>query len=300
MSEQITTARVNQYSAQVQLLSQQIGSRLRPFVTMDNLAAQYGYFDQVGSSEVKDKTSRNSDLVLTDTPFDRRRVSMLKRYAADSIDKSDKLRMVWDPTGPYARSQAAALGRKMDKIIIDAATDTAYTGESGGTSTAFDTTNNRVAVTYDETNSSSTTNTNLTIGKLRKALEILWGFEAVMDGEEICCALGASQVQALLRTTEVTSSDYNTVKALVNGAIDSFLGMKFVRTEQLNTSSTYTRVLVFPKSAIKMAIGEDISSSVDEMPEKGKGTFLVQSWFEAGATRMEEKKVVDILCDETV
>ena len=36
------------------------------------------------------------------------------------IDDADKVRMVVDPTSSYARAAAAAIGRAMDDVVIDA------------------------------------------------------------------------------------------------------------------------------------------------------------------------------------
>lgn len=49
MSTQITTAFVNQFSANVQMLSQQMGSLLRSAVDEESVTGEKAFFDQVGS-----------------------------------------------------------------------------------------------------------------------------------------------------------------------------------------------------------------------------------------------------------
>ena len=135
MSSQITTAFVQQYSANVQLLSQQMGSLLRDKVRVESVVGKNAFFDQVGSVTAVQKTSRHSDTPQIDTPHARRRVSLSDYEFADLIDNQDKVRMLIDPTSTYAQAAAYAIGRAMDDVIISAALGTAFTGETGSTST---------------------------------------------------------------------------------------------------------------------------------------------------------------------
>jgi hypothetical protein len=76
MSSQITTAFVQQYSANIQMLSQQMGSLLRDKVRVESVTGKNAFFDQVGSVTAVLKTSRHSDTPQIDTPHSRRRVSL--------------------------------------------------------------------------------------------------------------------------------------------------------------------------------------------------------------------------------
>ena len=137
MSSQITTAFVEQYSANVQMLSQQMGSQLRSAVDVESITGKNAFFEQVGSVAAVKKTSRHSDTPQLDTPHARRRVSLEDYVWADLIDDVDKVRMLIDPTSSYAKAAAAAMNRAIDDVIITALGGTAFTGVSGGTSTAL-------------------------------------------------------------------------------------------------------------------------------------------------------------------
>tara|TARA_X000001382_G_scaffold32315_2_gene21178 strand:+ start:3123 stop:3290 length:168 start_codon:yes stop_codon:yes gene_type:complete len=50
MSTQITTAFVNQFSANIQMLSQQMGSKLRDTVDVETVNGERAYFEQIGSA----------------------------------------------------------------------------------------------------------------------------------------------------------------------------------------------------------------------------------------------------------
>ncbi len=137
MSTEITTAFVQQFSSNVQLLSQQMGSLLRGSVSEESVTGEKAFFDQVGQAAAVKRTSRHSDTPIVDTPHSRRMVTMDSYEWADLVDDADKVRLLIDPTSAYARTAAAAIGRAMDDAIISAATGTAKTGKSGSTSTTL-------------------------------------------------------------------------------------------------------------------------------------------------------------------
>ena len=102
MSLQVTTAFVQQYSANVQMLSQQMGSRLRDAVRVENMVGNNAFFDQVGKATAQKRTTRHADTPQIDTPDARRRVSLLDYEFAELIDDQDKVHAI-DPTSAYAK-----------------------------------------------------------------------------------------------------------------------------------------------------------------------------------------------------
>ena len=286
MSSQITTAFVEQYSANIQMLSQQMGSLLRDKVRVESVVGKNAFFDQVGSVTAVLKTSRHSDTPQIDTPHSRRRVSLADYEFADLIDQQDKVRLLIDPTSSYAQAAAMAMGRAMDDVIIAAATGTAYTGETGATSE-----NVQTAIA-----ASVGTGTGLNLLKLTTAKRLL--DDADVDPSiPRHIIVGPEQLQNLLAVEQVTSSDYNTVKALVQGEIDSYLGFKFTVSNRLAKSGNDRTCIVYAEDGITLGIGKDISARIDERADKSYATqvYYCQS---IGATRMEQAKVVPITCTE--
>ena len=219
MSSNITTAFVQQYSANVQMLSQQMGSLLRDKVRVESVVGKNAFFDQVGSVTAVEKTSRHSDTPQIDTPHARRRVSLADYEFADLIDQQDKVRLLIDPTSSYAQAAAMAMGRAIDDVIITAALGTAYTGETGSTSTSA-----QSAIAHGSTG--------LTIAKLRTAKQT-FDLGDVDPSIPRNIIVSPKQITDLLGTTEVTSSDFNTVKALANGEVNPFLGFNFIVSNRL-------------------------------------------------------------------
>ena len=288
MSSQITTAFVQQYSSNVQLLSQQKGSLLRNAVRVESQVGKNAFYDQVGSATAQKRLSRHADTPQIDTPHARRRVSLVDYEYADLIDDQDKVRTLIDPTSPYSQATAFAMGRAIDDEIISAAFGTAYTGETGSTSTTFPS-GQQVGV--------GSPAEGLTIAKLVEAKQLL--DEANVDTTlPRYVAVAPEQLADLLNITTVTSSDYNTVKALVQGEIDTFLGFKFIVSTRLSSESGVNRrVIAWAEDGLLLSIGKDITAKIDERADKGYATQVYYA-MSIGATRMEEEKVVEIKCRE--
>jgi len=286
MSTQITTAFVNQFSANIQMLSQQMGSLLRAAVDVESVNGEKAFFDQVGAAAAVLRTSRHADTPLIDTPHSRRMVTMSDYEYADLIDDQDKVRLLVDPTSTYSRAAAAAMGRAMDDVIISAALGTAQTGKDGSTATALPA-GQQIAVA----------SSGLTIAKLVEAKEILdSGNVDPSIARHIVCS--PKQISDLLNNTTVTSSDYNTVKALAMGEINTFVGFNFHVSNRLNADGNGDRqVIAFAQDGIKLAVGKEPAARIDERADKSYATqiYYCQS---IGATRMEESKVVEIACSE--
>jgi len=286
MSSQITTAFVNQFSSNVQLLSQQKTSLLRGAVSEESVTGEKAFFDQVGSLAAVKRASRHQDTLIQDTPHSRRMVSLDTYEWADLIDDADKVRMLADPTSVYAQAAAAAMGRSIDDAIITAATGTSRTGSSGSGTQAM------VAGNIIAHGSAD-----LSVAKLIAAKKILDN-GSVDPSIQRYIAVAPAQVEALLGVTSVTSSDFSNIKALVQGEVDTFLGFKFIMSTRLAVASNIRTCFAWAEDGIKLGVGKDVMAKIDERADKSYSTQVFYcSTF--GATRMEEAKVVSVLCDES-
>ena len=285
MSTQITTAFVQQYSSNVQMLSQQMGSLLRDSVDTETVNGDKAFFEQVGSASASARTSRHADTPLMNTPHARRMVTLTDYEYADLIDDQDKLRMLISPESTYARAAAAAIGRSMDDVIIAAMGGTSYTGTTGSTSTALPA-GSKIAHG----------SAGLTIAKLVTAKKKL-DEQSVDPSIQRYIVVSPEQIEDLLNSTTVTSADFNTVKALVQGDIDTFVGFKFITSNRLTDDGTSRLCYAFAQDGVKLAMGKEPTAKIDERSDKSYATqvYYCSSF---GATRMEEVKVVEIACNE--
>ncbi len=287
----IDTALVKQFDKNVEILSQQKGSRLRGSVRLKtDVVGEDTYIDQIGKTSAVKRTSRNGDTPLVNTKWARRKISMVDYDWADLIDRADKLKMLADPTSEYVVNAAFALGRAMDSEVIEKAFSTAITGKEGGNSVSFPG-GNVVPVGA----------AGMTLAKLLAAKEILDANDVDPD-EPRYVALGSKQIQDMLKIDEFISADFNTVKALVAGARLPFAFMGFTFIPISNTlletdSDDYRRVICWAKNGLGLAIAKDIMTDVDRRKDKNLSIQVFAS-ISVGASRVDEDKVVEIKCDE--
>jgi len=176
----------------------------------------------------------------------------------------------------------------MDDVIIAAALGNADTGVAGGTSVPF-LPANIIAV-------GAGTAAKMTVLKLTTAKQKLDAGD-VDPSIKRHIIVSPQEIADLLNTTEITSSDFNTVKALVHGEIDSFMGFKFHVSNRLTkNAATNTQCIAFAEDGLLLGVGKDVTAKIDERADKSYSTqvYYCQT---IGATRMEEAKVVSVLCN---
>ena len=317
MSTQITTSFVKQYSANVQLLVQQMGSRLRGAVTLE--AGKIGeevYMDRISSTDAQKVTSRHGDSPQIDTPHDRRRVVPVDYDWGDLIDNPDRLRTLIDPASAYSVNAAMAMGRAMDDEIIAAVTGTSTYGKAGGSSyatlAAFGSASQVISPeTNDFAVDGETVGNNqpLTVGKLIHARKILGAADAddydINGQSNLFLVVNAQQLGWLLTSTKVNSADYNQIRALVAGDLNQYMGFNIIRTERLGTETdgttpvTCDKILAFHRRGVGLCIWEDIVARITERPDKRFSQYIYYR-MTLGATRLEEERVVQINCKQGV
>ena len=287
MSNEILDWSLIDYKSTVEHLLQQRGSKFRGAVMEDSYHGKSGAaVNQLGAVTAVAKTTRHADTPLIETPQDKRWVFPTDYEWADLIDDQDKLRIIADPTSPYAINGAMALGRAIDDLIITAATGTSLTGEDGTTST-----------TFPAGQTAGTTAGGLTIAKLREAMQLLIAAEVDVDNEPLWCAIGAQQHDDLLGQTQAVSLDFTNKPVLVDGRIRAFMGFNFIDSQRLALSGTDRTVVTWAQSGLHLGLWNDINVQISDRADKSYSTQVyVKGTF--GATRVEEKKVVAITCSE--
>lgn len=295
MSVQITTAFVDVFKANVEHLLQKKGGKLRAYCRQENLNGKSGFFDQIGSSEAVEKTSRHADTPRMDTPHARRRVTAVDRHWSDLIDPEDTARMLTDMTSPYAEAARKAMARAEDRVIIAAITATAYTGVDGSTSTAYDT--NMTVGVQTVWPGVSAADTGLNLAKLIECKKVLGQYDNDPE-DEVVVAVNARQISSLLKDERVISGDYNSALPLVEGKISRIGGCTLVPTQLITTDTNGDDMCPYwiVKSGILLATTRAVKIEVDTRPDKSYSTQVYAS-STVGATRMQENMVGYIICD---
>jgi hypothetical protein len=285
-----------QFDSNWKHLVQQKNSRLKEYCTLDSIEGKEKSYNQLDATSMTQITDRSRETRITDQSMAKRWIRPLNYDCAKLVDEFDEqfLGEVVLPTSPIIQSHGAAYARTCDKIIIDALGGTAFTGTTGTTATVLPA-GQKIAANYVE--SGAVANSGLTIAKLRAA-KFLFDSNEVDEEEERILVVSAKQLQDLLRTTEVTSADYNTVRALVDGTLNTFMGFKFRRSQQLPLATDIRSCFAYVKSGIVLA-ERGLKTHMDIRTDLSH-SLQIRSVASLAAVRMEEKKVVEIACDEVL
>lgn len=286
MSKFLSNAAVQEFDSEVKHEYQGTKS-LRETVTVRTGVTGDAYkFTRMGKGLANQKATQ-ADVTPMDITHGRQTANLENWNAPEYTDIFDAAEVNFDEKSELAMTIAKAIGRREDQLIIDAMAAVTFVASNDG-----DPDTGRV---FDDS-----ATTNFTLDLVRSAAGHLDDIEA--DDSDRHIVLRALALQKLLEDTEVTSSDYNTVKALVNGTLDTYMGFKFhkigSRTEGGLPGVAADRVaFAYHKSAVGLAIGLDMSTTVDWVAQKT--SWLCNGVFKAGAVAREAQGVVKLQYNET-
>lgn len=237
-------------------------------------------FPKVGAGVATPRIPQ-TDVTPLNVSFSQVTLTLTDWNAAEYSDIFSQAKVNFDERQELVQVVASAMGRRQDQLILDAlaasSTSLTVSNDIGGT------------------------DSNLNVAKLRSAKRLLDKGNVPPEGRHI--VLHANGLDSLLSETAVTSSDFNTVKALVQGEINTFLGFQFHvigdRTEGgLAIDGSNDRVCyAFHKDAIGYGEGIAMRSEINYIPEKT--SWLVNEVFSAGAIAIDAGGIVAITCRES-
>lgn len=276
---------------------QQTKGRLDAYVEEENFQGERKRFDRIGAENSQERTERKGPTITGDPNLDFRwayRRSFVP--PATLLDKDDAMNLgqLVLPTSDLIKTKTNAYHRDCDDIAWKAAIDSAMTGELGNTPLALPDTQwigKGGAVGVD-----TGTATGLTVAKLITANEILEDAD-LEDNAPRVLVVTAKQLTNLLNTTKVTSADYASVKALVNGTVDSFMGFKFIKIKRLPKVGNVRTCVGWVKGAIKRIKG-GMMSDISIRKDLNYSTQIYAAW-NLGAVRIYDEGVIKIDCDES-
>ena len=295
MSVNLPTFYVNQYATNVQLLLQQKGSNLRPFVLSgSHVGQQASPVDQIGAVVMQPVTQRFQPIGRVDATTDRRWVFPSDYDLPQLIDSFDKLRLLIDPQSHYVTNAVFAAGRQYDDLILAAVAGTNKTGVSGATSTS------RLAGDDVAVNFGASADLGLTVAKIREGKRLLMKNQVDIKTDQLVCVVNAQLHDNLLAETQIISMQYNDKPVLVDGIVKRFLGVDFVYCERLIFDATDTDAVLAPmwaKSGVYLGVWNDMATDISQRKDIAGLPWQTYLYMTAGATRLEEKKNVAILCE---
>ena len=282
MSKNLSTVAAIEFDNEVKHAFQSAG-RLGGTVTVRNNVVGDTYkFRNMGKGIAHERTAPSSDSIAMDVDHSFAVATLTNWDADEYTDIFDSKEVNFDEMRELSKVIASALGRRKDQTVINALD--VFSGTKAGT------------VGTDI----GGTGTGLNLTKLRKAKFYLDDQGVPSEGRYM--AISAQGLEGLLGETAVTSSDYNNVKALVNGEVDTFLGFKFVTIETraeggLPKASTVRSGFAWHMDAVGIAIGIDITTGADWIAHKK--SWLAHGEFKAGAVVRDGLGIVEVQYTES-
>jgi len=277
MAVGISNAFVQLFDAEVKQAYQ--ASRMLAGATRErnNVEGSVVKFPKIGKGTATVRVPQ-TDVTPLNVTYSQVSATMEDYIAAEYSDIFHQAKVNFDERRELVQVVGNAIGRRMDQLVIDAL--------NSASSPAT------VATTVGGAG------TNLNLAKLLAAKKALDANNVPAEGRMM--VIHANGLSALLDETELTSSDFATVKALSAGEIDTFLGFKFImlgdRDEGgLPLPSTRTS-FAFHRDAVGLGISMNQKSEINYVPEKT--SFLVSSMFSAGAVAIDDEGIVKISSTE--
>ncbi len=280
MSKSLSAAAATQFDSEVLHEYQGLGS-LRTTVTVRTGVVGDTYkFRTMGKGMAVQRGASQTDVIPMDVSHALQTATLENWVAPEYTDIFDQAEVNFQERTELAQAIAGAITRREDQLIIDAMdASSSYAGTVGiGVGGAA---------------------TDLNPAKLRQASRMLNQKGVPQAGRKI--VIGALQLEALLGNTEATSSDFNTVKALVNGEINSFVGFAFGMLEDrdeggLTVAAGVRDCFAYHPSSTGYASGIDPRTEVNYIPSKV--SWLANGMLKAGSVVRNSNGLVKVECDE--
>ncbi len=283
MAQSITNAFVTLFDAEVKQAYQAESSLLGCVRLRQGVQGNTYKFPKLGKGSATARIPQ-TDVTPLNVTYSQVEATMSDYNAAEYSDIFHQSKVNFDERQELVQVVSKAIGRRMDQLIIDAI------AAASSPSTVANT-----IVTSGSAGAS-----NLNVGKLIAAKKALDAKNVPFDDRHII--VHANSLSGLLGDERAISGDYASVKALVSGEINTFLGFKFYvlgdRDEGgLAVDGSSDRVVyAFHRSAIGMGVNMAQKTEINYIPEKT--SFLVNSMFSAGAVAIEDDGIVAVTCRE--
>jgi hypothetical protein len=298
MPATIETIFCKQFSPTLLQLTQQTTSKFEGKVRKESVSkAEEAYFDTIAPADDPEQaTTRHGTTPLVEPNLGRRRVIPYKWHTGTVLDSYDLARMYANPEGPVAQSFSMSLGRKKDKLIIAAAFADAAIGKEGASTVAFK--DESISINGDGTATTlgtlaaNATEVAMSLSKMLLMLQIFNTADVDPDLPKYW-AVTPKDIGTMLDLAEVGSSDYNTVKALAAGRMESFCGFNFFWTNLLEKEAAEglnPRTIAWAQDGIILATIGDITTEMSKRADLCNET-QIYSKMDLGAVRMEGAKV---------
>lgn len=247
--------------------------------------------NNIGSTEAREVSGRYQDKTAQEVAHETR-IAYMADYDIGPlpIDAFDMPKLAADPTSKYVQMLVAAANRRKDKTIYRALLDASLTRSAeGGTITS---------TTIPSGQQIAAGGTGLTKAKIIQARSLFHKNKLTpryAPGTKLYVAYEYNAVRQILSDTTLTSADFLAVRMLEQGEITNWCGFEWIPYEDLDVPSANTaRTVAWHSEAVHFGTGLNVKTDVGENKAKRGHPTEVYGWFSQGATRQDEKRVVQI------
>lgn len=271
---------IQTFERNVRHLAQQADTRLRRFVTEKATDGQKHNWERLGSGEASLKAAARVATPTSDLPWSRR-VSLAQTYhMGETVEQEDVVQMLIDPNSNVSAAIANGMKRKIDDILIAAATGTALNGD--GTTSTFP----AGQVVGDGTGV-------ISIDNILEVQEKFYKNDIDPDESKVM-VISPTVQRKLMSLMEVTSGDYQNSKALATGMLPNWMGFDWVVSNRLLVPVTgQISCLAFTKRALGFQVNRDITAKVAEDPSLSFA-WRIYAAMTMGAVRTEDEQIVHL------
>ena len=284
MSTGLSTAFITLFEAEVKQ-AYQGDAVLRDSVRMrTNVEGSTVKFPKIGKGTAQIRTPQ-TDVVPLNTSFSTVTATMENYIAAEYSDIFDQAKVNFDERQELAQVVGKAIARREDQIIIDV-----MEAASPGTTIA------NTVVT-----SGSAAASDLNIGKIiaaKKAMDA-----ANVPPTDRHAVIHANSLAGLLGDERAISGDFQNIKALVAGDLNTMMGFQFHIVGDRDEGglaidgSSDRNTFFYHRSAIGCGVGIPPKVEVNYVPEKT--SFLVSAMYSAGAVAIDTAGLIKVTCRES-
>lgn len=288
----LLTLRTQEYSTNLELLSQQMTPKLAMYCrTQSGMGKAMRFLSQVEKTDSQDITTSATPAMNIDVALDGRWVYPRKKGWGTVVDDLELVQTNIQPQGMFVKDAVATLNRDKDNLFLSAFFGDSQTGETGATTTSFNS-NNQIANSVGST-------TGMNIEKIRTAMEVLLENDVNLDMEQVYAAVSPKQWFDLTGQTVVTSGDFAGREVNTTGKLPNLYGMNFIVSTLLPTDgSSNRRCPVWVESGMGCAVWQDIKGVIRKRSDLFGEPDYVEASMHIGFTRLEEAKCVEIKCAE--
>ena len=276
MAQNVTAAFVDLFDSEVKQAYQAESILRGTMRTRTGVAGNNVKFPKIGKGVATIRVPQ-TDVTPLNVTYAQVTATMSDYIAAEYSDIFQQSHINFDERSELVQVVSKSIARRMDQLCVDA-----LVGNAGTT----------VATSIGGAT------TNMNIEKLRATAKAMNAKNVPSEGRYLL--MHASQLDAMLGETEITNQDFATVKALVRGEVNAFMGFNILtmgdRDEGGVPKPSTRSCFAWHKDAMGYAESMSQKTEVNYVPDKT--SFLVASMFSAGSVAIDTDGIVQINCTE--